>query len=326
MKRFALIISLLTLLTLVSCQSDIPIPTLAQLPTQIPTQMLIPTTTATTVPTLTQTTTPTPLPTATITNTPGILISISLTPSDTPIPQPPTATATPLPSAFIFGQSALGSDLTAYRYGTGQHLMMLVGGIHAGYEANTVDLLHELRAHYASHPQDIAPAVTLLLIPALNPDGLARGRSLNGRFNGNGVDLNRNWACGWSATAVFDDLAVNPGAQPFSEPETTALGSLIQRLTPAAVLFYHAAANGVFSGGCAAGKNVSSELAALYGTAAGYPFGADFAEYTVTGSAPAWVDSLGIPAADIELATADGVEFNRNFQAIQAVQQWLINR
>jgi hypothetical protein len=231
-----------------------------------------------------------------------------------------------LPAAFIFGRSAQGRDLTAYRLGTGQHIIMLVGGIHAGYEANTVDLMNELLSHYGLHPQDIAPTVTLLIVPVLNPDGFTRGRSLNGRFNGNGVDLNRNWGCGWSAEAEFEDLEVNPGTEAFSEPETIALGSLIQRVMPTAVMFYHAAANGVFAGRCTEGMGVSRELAAIYGTASEYPFGLAFSDYTVTGTAPAWVDSIGIPAVDVELATAEGIEFNRNFQAIQAVQQWIAGR
>jgi hypothetical protein len=322
MTDFRLIISAFLLLTLVSCQSDIPIPTLANLPTATPTATIV-TATHTLQPTFTPTASATAQPSATITSTQGIIISISLTPSDTPIPQPPTATATPLPEAFVFGHSASGSDLIAYRYGTGQHIVMLVGGVHTGFEANTVDLMNELRSHYTRNPQDIVPTVTLLIIPALNPDGLTRGRTLNGRFNGNGVDLNRNWACGWSAEAEFNDIEVNPGAQPFSEPETTALGSLIQRVAPSAVLFYHAAANGVFAGGCTEGASISHELAEVYGIASEYPFGLAFSDYTVTGTAPAWVDSIGIPAVDVELATAEGMEFNRNFEAIQAVQQWV---
>ena len=109
--------------------------------------------------------------------------------------------------------------------------------------------------------------------------------------------------------------------EPFSEPESTALGSLIQRVNPVAVLFYHSAANGVYAGSCD-GSSVSDDLAELYGTASGYPYGEEFSAYTVTGTAPSWVDSIGIPSLDIELATATGTEFSRNFEAIQAVQQW----
>jgi hypothetical protein len=36
------------------------------------------------------------------------------------------------------------------------------------------------------------------------------------------------------------------------------------------------------------------------------------------------VDSIGIPALDVELATADGTEFQRNLNAVLAVQRWLV--
>jgi hypothetical protein len=215
--------------------------------------------------------------------------------------------------------------LIGYRYGMGSEILLLVGGIHAGFEANTVRLLEDLQTHFSENPGDIQPEMTLILIPALNVDGLEYGRVLRGRFNGNGVDLNRNWGCGWSEEAVFQEETVNPGAEPFSEPETRALGSLIERTRPAAVIFYHAAANGVFAGSCPQESSMSDDLGQIYGQASGYPFGGVFGDYTVTGSAPAWVNSIGIPALDVELATADGTEFTRNLNAILAVQRWITN-
>ncbi|MDQ7024167.1 MAG: DUF2817 domain-containing protein [Anaerolineae bacterium] len=325
-QRFTLIISLFAMLTLVSCQSDVIVPTLAQLSTPVPTQ-ITPTMTATFTPTstVTEAATATLTPSPTITDTPGVIIQISLTPSDTPIPPPPTQTATPLPEAFTFGHSAQGRDLLAYRFGTGQHIILLAGGIHAGFEANTVDLMNELRSHFALNPQAIERDVTLLIVPAFNPDGLTFGRVIRGRFNGNQVDLNRNWGCDWSENAEFNNGAVDPGAEPFSEPETTALGSLIQRVQPAAVMFYHAAANGIFAGDCETG-GVSDELAQIYGEASRYPYGEAFSAYRVTGTAVSWIDGLGIPAVDVELASSSETEFNRNLQAILAVQQWIVGR
>lgn len=79
----------------------------------------------------------------------------------------------------------------------------------------------------------------------LNPDGLVRGRTAEGRFNGNQVDLNRNWGCDWSATAYWQQRTVDPGERPFSEPETAALSVFMQSTRPVAALFYHAAANGI---------------------------------------------------------------------------------
>lgn len=205
---------------------------------------------------------------------------------------------------------------------------MLVGGIHTGFEANTVDLMEELIAHFRQSPADVLGEVTLLIIPVLNPDGIPFGRQLRGRFNANGVDLNRNWGCRWQPEAVFGDMEVDPGPEPFSEPETRALGALIQQTQPAAVLFYHAAANGVFAGRCEEG--VSDELTQIYAEAARYPYGDDFGDggngYEVTGDASVWVDGQGIPAVIVELATSTQTEFVRNLRAVMALQRWLLQQ
>lgn len=315
-------------MSLAACQiTEAPksLPTLARFPTLTATQgetrvSFIPTTTASLTPSVT--------PSATISNTP-IQLTIYVSASNIPIPRQQLQaidTATPLPAVFVFGQSAGGHELKAFRYGTGANVIMLVGGIHAGFEANTVTLMEEFQEYFETNPTRINTDTTFLIIPSLNPDGLSRGRILEGRFNGNQVDLNRNWACGWSEDAVFRNGAVNPGENAFSEPETMALGSLIQRVNPLVVLFYHSAANGVFEGTCEGHETDSSELAEIYGEASGYPYGEPFSAYSVSGTAPSWLASIGIPALDVELATATGIEFERNLRAVLDIQEWLLNR
>jgi len=252
------------------------------------------------------------------------------TPSPTTQPSPvatatpiPTFTPTPLPQTFVVGQTVAGRDIVAHRYGDGEAMIMLIGGIHGGWEANTVELIQQLMRHFETHPESIVPGVSFLLIPVLNPDGLAAGRDINSRFNGNTVDLNRNWGCGWSAEAFWRDQHVDPGSQPFSEPETQAVAALIRWVQPSVVLFYHSAAKGVFAGHCDGGE-VSDEMAAVYGEAAGYEYGGDFTAYPVTGTGPSWVDGLGIPSADVELATKTATEFAQNLRAIIALQCWLV--
>lgn len=237
-----------------------------------------------------------------------------------------TAVLTRLPGVTTFqvGVSVEGRDIWGWRLGSGTTSILLVGGVHTGFESNTVMLLNELITHYESTPADILPGITLVLIPVLNPDGLLRGRTAEGRFNGNNVDLNRNWGCEWSAEAYWQTRRVNPGQRAFSEPETQALGQLIRDLRPAAAIFYHSAASGVFSGDCEGGR-VSDELAAVIGEAAGYTYGQPFTAYRVTGTAASWVDGQGIPAVDLELSTTRETEFIRNLRAIQAVQQWALN-
>jgi len=264
----------------------------------------------------------TPLPTST--NTVEVIVTSTATwtpfPSATAIP---TVTPTLLPEVFGFGQSVEGRNLVAYRLGGGSKVIFLVGGIHTGFESNTAVLIEQMRAYYEENLGAILPSVSLIFVPTLKVDGPEYGRQLRGRFNANNVDLNRNWGCGWSEAAVFRNGSVDPGSQPFSEPETTALGSLIQRVRPEAVIFYHSAANGVFAGNCDADSEVSTPLADVYGQASGYPYGTEFSAYQVTGTAPAWADSIGIPAIDVELASAEATERNRNIDALQAVQVWV---
>ncbi|MGB7338761.1 MAG: M14 family metallopeptidase [Phototrophicaceae bacterium] len=300
-----------------------PLPTLVRFPTITPTLPVLTSPTVIALPSQTMTATST----ATLAMTATARLQVFATDTITPTMQATiTPTATALPTQFIFGQSVAGRDLVAYRYGTGQYIIMLVGGIHAGFEANTVDLLSQLQQYFQNNPTAIDPNMSFIIIPSLNPDGATRGRNLEGRFNANRVDLNRNWGCGWSPDAVFRDIPVDAGDRAFSEPETTALGSLIQRVQPVAVIFYHAAANGVFAGNCDDNTTDSEALAAIYGEASGYPYGVGFGDYEVTGTAPGWVDSIGILALDVELATADTAEFNRNLRAIERIQTWLQNR
>jgi predicted deacylase len=230
-------------------------------------------------------------------------------------------------SLATVGYSVEGRPIEARRFGEGARVLMLVGGIHGGWEANTVRLMDELAAHFEAHPEDVEPGLSLMVIPALNPDGLSYGRSEAGRFNASGVDLNRNWGCAWSAEAVWRSQTVNPGATAFSEPETRALAETIRAQRPAAVLFYHSAANGVYAGACDDGAAADSEaLAAVLGQATGYRYGQPFSAYRVTGTAPNWVDGLGIPSVDVELRTSTETEFEQNLRGVLAVQQWVAGR
>ncbi len=301
-----------------ACNSvDNALPTLA--PTRVMIATLAPLVTSTASPTVgisAPIASPTLAPSATLTNTVTPSPILTATPTVT---LAPSATFTPLPDQFFFGKSAGERNLRAVRIGTGAKTLMLVGGIHAGFEINTIRLMNEVIIHFQSI--GVPDGITLLIVPVLNVDGYTLGESRQGRFNDNFVDLNRNWGCNWSSEAFFREDKVNAGSEAFSEPETQALGALIQQVQPYAVLFYHAAARGVFAGNC--GGSTSQEVARLYGDASGYPYGESFGAYPITGTAPNWVDSLGIASADIELASADSTEFTRNLRALQALIIWL---
>ncbi|MGB9742138.1 MAG: M14 family zinc carboxypeptidase [candidate division WOR-3 bacterium] len=69
----------------------------------------------------------------------------------------------------------------------------------------------------------------IYIIPMYNPDGYIR----SSRYNGNSVDLNRNWGWMWGDES-------NQGISPFSEPENQALLNHIQNNPAAIFVSYHA--------------------------------------------------------------------------------------
>ncbi|MBC8170968.1 MAG: succinylglutamate desuccinylase/aspartoacylase family protein, partial [Anaerolineae bacterium] len=252
-------------------------------------------------------------------------------PTLTPLP---TYTFAPLPSptepqvditapSFVFGQAVSGQTLIAHRYGTGENILMLIGGVHGGWETNTTELMNELIAHFGENPTELLADTALIIIPVLNPDGAARGRVLEGRFNDHQVDLNRNWSCDWEPTAYFQNMEVSAGSEPLSEPETQALADLILQVHPKVVLLYHSAADGIFAGDCNDDDAGSEAMAVILGEATGYSYGSDFTAYRVTGTAPGWIAAQGIASADVELATWRTTEFDRNLRGVQALLCWL---
>lgn len=209
--------------------------------------------------------------------------------------------------------------IQAYQFGDGPRTIVLVGGIHGGYEANTVLLAEKLVDHFRANPADVLPGIRLVIIPVANPDGLARSYGLAGRFNASGVDLNRNWGCNWSETAYLGDMPIDPGPRPFSEPETRALRAYFLEERPDAVIFYHSAIGAIFSGECGDAHPAALWMGDLLSRATGYPH-ERFTAYEVSGDASDWLAERGVPAAVIELSTHEAVEFERNLAGVMALQ------
>lgn len=281
-----------------------------------------------------------PTPRATLTLTPTTTSTPNpLQPTLYPADAPPQGTIAPdiltqvapqvevtlPPDSTLVGRSVEGRGIVARTFGRGSKPLLLIGGIHGGWEVNTVVLMNELITYFDENPDQIAPGLSLEIIPAANPDGLLRGRSPEGRLNANSVDLNRNWSCDWEAAATWQDRTVSGGEQPFSEPESAALADHILLTQPLAVIFYHSAAGGVFPGECE-GDHGSQVFGHIYGEAAGYPSDGDWGYYTVTGDASNWVDLQSIPAITVELQTWTDTEFQRNLDGLMAVQCELARR
>ena len=175
----------------------------------------------------------------------------------------------------------------------------------AAYTLNS--WINELEAKYDQIPAD----KTVVVIPVLNPDGLAAGT----RFNHRNVDLNRNFPdIDWQADVQVAGGAIienNGGTSPLSEPEAAALANYIQSTSPRLILSYHAVASVIIAN--EAGD--STALANLYASQSAYwapspsQSGGMFA-YQITGTIEGWAyNVLGIPTLVIEQSTYYGNEF-----------------
>jgi predicted deacylase len=238
----------------------------------------------------------------------------------------------------VIGRSVEGRPLQSYRFGSGPRTGIVFAGIHGGYEWNTILLARRLADHFETHPREIPSTFTLYIIPALNPDGLqavtggaplaefdfSRAAIARGRFNGRGVDLNRNFGATWEPVAYWGSREVDPGSAPFSEPETRALRDFVQRHDPEFVVSYHSAANGIYYGGRHERWEPSRRIARAYSRASGYPLperGESLVSYEITGAAASYFYSLRIPAVTVELAGRSGPEFSRNLAGLRALLQ-----
>jgi hypothetical protein len=200
---------------------------------------------------------------------------------------------------------------------------MLVGGIHGGYELNTVILVNELLDQLAAAPELIPPELTLYIVPCANPDGAVGGTDrMEGRFNGNGVDLNRNWDYRWQPMSTHGQWPVSGGSAPFSEPESVGLRDLILEEQVEAVIIYHSAMAAVFQG---VGTTTSDtvELALLIVEVTGYRYAPTEVNYPpTTGNAIDWLTLHGITTVEIELTNHYDIDWDINWNALMAFLGW----
>ena len=259
----------------------------------------------------------------------------------TAIPVTPEATATlePTPTFAAFGVaqtiglSAGGRPVESYRFGYGSQTVVLVGGMHGGYEWNTILLAYEMIDYFTENPDQVPANISLYIIPAANPDGQFMVTGVDGRFtaadvtsdttpgrlNANQVDLNRNWACDWQREAQWGNTIVSGGAVPFSEPETAALRTFFLREDPEVVLFWHSKAGGLYVGSCGGLYQPSKDVAQLYSQASGYEVYDQFTAYPVSGDASDWLATQGVPSFTVELHTHSNIDWEMNLAGVQAL-------
>ena len=211
------------------------------------------------------------------------------------------------------GRSPEGRPITCGRLGgrgsTGRSgTLLVVGGVH-GDEPASVDAVTELVEALAAGAPAGGP---VLLLPALNPDGLARGSKNSARD----VDLNRNFpAANFSAAHAPGYF---PGTAPLSEPETRALAQLVEREPVAAVVAVHAP----FA--CVNYDGPAVAWAAAVAAACRWPARADIG-YPTPGSLGSWLGvDRGLPVLTLELPAGPYAGFRQQAQAglREAVRRW----
>lgn len=238
----------------------------------------------------------------------------------------------------IIGTSVTGNTITAYHFGTGQTELLFIGGIHGGYSWNTSLLAYELIDYLKANPNLVPSNLTITIIPVANPDGLKTtvGTSssfdqavasavieterIAGRFNANGVDLNRNFDCEWRATGNWQNKEVSGGTNAFSEPEAVAIKNYVEKYKPAAAVVWFSAEGKVYPSACeGAPSNASIELAATYAKSAKYPTEAKFNAYTITGDMVNWLAKNKVPAISVLLTNHKNTEWDKNLAGVEAV-------
>ena len=194
----------------------------------------------------------------------------------------------------VYGASVDGLPLTVYLPRTGSAEVVILASIHGDEAETTVVVSEAMRCLPA---EDLRAAVIL----CANPDGMLRGT----RGNARGVDLNRNFpTSNWQPDAVFyksraadaRDIALSPGPHPASEPETTALLSLLDRLAPRAVVSLHSALACIDDSGAShLGRQLADRCALPFLTEIGYP---------TPGSMGTWASERGLNLVTLELEDA----------------------
>ncbi|MBI2996166.1 MAG: DUF2817 domain-containing protein [Candidatus Melainabacteria bacterium] len=129
---------------------------------------------------------------------------------------------------IILGKSVQGREIKGYSFGDkgSFNKTLMIGGIH-GVEIQSKEIC-ELYLSKINEAKDkkFPNDFYLLLIPCLNPDGMA----LKIRGNANGVDLNRNFPSNtWESSSLAGNSSYFPGIKPASEPETKVIVDLLNK-------------------------------------------------------------------------------------------------
>jgi hypothetical protein len=239
----------------------------------------------------------------------------------------------------ILGTSVQGRKIESYTFGSGPKHLAFVGGIHGGYEWNSVLLAYKFLDYLSANPSVVPENISVTVIPSANPDGLFKvvgkegrftasdvptsGSQAPGRFNTNKVDLNRNFDCKWKPESTWRGEVVSAGVSAFSEPESRAIRNFVLDNHPSAVIFWHSQSNAVYASECESGILPETRtIMNTYAKASGYPAVDSFDAYEISGDAEGWLASINIPAITVELSTHETIEWEKNLVGSKALFEY----
>jgi serine/threonine protein kinase len=251
----------------------------------------------------------TPIPTTAAVIQPTVTVSATVG----VVAVPPTAAGA---QSLVIGESVNGEEILAWKIGDGPNRILFVGGLHAGASPDSIALAEALQLRLTANPELIPPDVTVYIVPEWNPDS---ARTSGGRVNANGVDLNRNWGCGWEP---LDNGRAGDAA--LSEPESLALSEFIATIQPVAAVIWNTPispenAGLVSPGRCQQSQTAASQsLADLYaGAAEGYQAGQADTAQRISGDVTDSIAEMGTPSIFVLLNSAADVD--AHLPAVQAI-------
>lgn len=238
---------------------------------------------------------------------------------------------------FDIGYSVNSNPINVCKIGNGQQRILFVGGIH-GNEVGGIKVAHHL-IDWLSQSMHEYKNFTFYVIPCLNPDGYEQALKnpdywnggLIGRFNGNRVDLNRNFDTPsfqtesvWSRGKNYsEETTVHCGRTPLSEPETKALIDFINQEHIKTYIAFHNTAADVMGSNNEQGKR----LAKIFSRTTNYKLitHEDWVTLKQTGTAKEWCDLNNITYLEIEGRDRWSSDWPTHQSGIKAVLQALDN-
>lgn len=222
---------------------------------------------------------------------------------------------------WTIGYSVEGRPLEVFCFGSGPEIVLMIGGLHTGTEANSASLARVMVDYFRENSQEIPKGTALCVLPAANPDGLSSGSHNNAR----NVDLNRNWpSANWQSVAYHPTSGkVSGGERPLSEPETRAIWRLISRyLKPSVVGVWHCCGSLVEANEVAGAE----DFARTYVRVSSYSYLDEWTAYPITGQFIDAASRIDVAAFDIELTSPGEIDFIRNLRGVKALLESLVQK